>query len=157
MGGTSLVAALSSDGHPAWVPDVAWFATDQEQSATAEDIDRELHDAWLDFDSVIQRGNSMTIEGYREWPVQGRWLRVGRYPVVLSFNGVSRIDMHDPHGLGGIDVCGVESQRGKVTLTSCYIGHLSVSGDQLAATVTLSGTPSVERRWLRRRWEPTER
>lgn len=134
-----------------------WFATDQDLPATAEDIERELHDGWLDFSSIAHVGDSVTIAGYREQPIPGRWFRVGRFPVALSFVGVSRIDVHDPDGLGGIGVGDVKAEGGSMTLTSCFSGHLEVVGEELAATLKLSGVPSLERRWFRRRWEPSTR
>ena len=142
-------------GQSARVPDVAWFPSDQELSATAEDVDRELHDAWLDFSTVTRAGESVTIEGHRERPMPGGRFRVGRYPVVLTVTGAARIDTHDPDGLGGIAVCDVTMENGSMTLTSCSVGHLSVIGEHMAATITLSGTPSAERRRLSRRWVPT--
>jgi len=143
---------------PTWqsarVPDVGWFPSDQELSATAEDIGRELHDAWLDLLTVTHAGDSVTIEGYRERPAPGGWFRVGRYPVVLTVTGAARIDSHDPDGLGGIAVCDVTTESGSMTLTSGFVGHLAVIGEHLAAAITLSGTPSAERRRFSRRWVP---
>lgn len=136
------------------MPDQEWFATDRDLPATADDIERELHDAWLEFSSITHDGDAVTITGYREQPIRGRRLTRGRFPVVLSFSGVARIDIHDPDGLGGIGVGDVVAENGSMTLTSCFSGHLAVGGEHVTATLKLSGVPAVERRWLRRRWEP---
>jgi hypothetical protein len=135
------------------VPSNPWFATDQELPATVEDLDRELHDEWLDFATLTRDGVSATISGHRERPVGGGWFRVGRYPVVLTFNGVAEIEMNDPDHLGGIAVCDVTTARGSMTLSSCFVGHLRVTGHQLAVTITLSGTPDATRRRFSRRWQ----
>lgn len=136
------------------VPSDPWFATDQELPATADDLDRELHDEWLDFATLTRDGASATISGHREGPAGAGWFRVSRYPVVITFYGVTEIEMNDPDHLGGIAVCDVTTDNDAMTLSSCLVGHLRVTGSQLTATITLSGTPDATRRRLSRRWQP---
>lgn len=67
------------------------------------------------------------------------WFRIGRYLVVLTFDGVAEVEMNAPDHLGGIAACHVTTTRDALTLASCFLRHHRVTGQQLAATITLSG------------------
>lgn len=131
-----------------------WFATDQVLAATPADIERELHDAWLDFDSMVMNDARVIIGGHREGPVAGRWFMTGRYPVQLAVGGAQSVSCDDPAGLGGVGVGDVTTDDRGMTITSCYVGSLRILGAHLSATLVLSGRPAMVRRWPLGRWRP---
>jgi len=140
--------------HPERVSETEWFATDQELAATPADIERELHDAWLDFDSMDIDAARTIISGHRERPVNGRWFMTGRYPVELAVSGAESVNCDDPDGLGGVGVDNVTIDDRGMTITSCYVGSLTILGAHLSTTLVLAGRPTTVRRWPLGRWRP---
>lgn len=140
--------------HAESVSETEWFATDRPVEATPADIERELHDAWLDFDSIGMSAGSVRIRGHRERPVTGRWFTTGRYPVELAVTGGESVNCDDPDGLGGVGVGDVFADDRGMTITSCYVGSLTILGTQLSATLVLGGRPASVRRWPLGRWRP---
>jgi len=125
-------------------------------AATSADIERELHDAWLAFDSMDMNDARMIISGHRERPVTGRWFMTGRYPVELAVRGAKSVNCDDPDGLGGVGVGDVTTDDRGMTITSCYVGCLTILGTHLSATLVLAGRPTMLRRWPLGRWRPND-
>jgi hypothetical protein len=100
-----------------------------ERTVDAAALERELHDAWLDFGSLELTGGTLTLTGDRDFAVdeQGRYRR-GRFSWRARIEGVEAVAHDDPDEIGGIVVCTVESDAKRLSFIGCTPGRLVVDG-----------------------------
>lgn len=122
----------------------------------AADLRAALADAWLEFSGIEHSGGYLVVPGAVEQPQQPHRLfgQVQRHPFSLTFRYVSRFEVADASGLGGILVQDVEYRDTE----SCFCIRGRDSGQLLIWTpssnvfLEVDSQPAQVRRRLR--WRP---
>lgn len=106
-----------------------WLTAGPSHLVDAEVLNRELHDAWLDFGSARLADGQLWLSGDRDFAVAADGaVRRGRFRWQLTITGVSSFEIDDPDGLAGIVVCSVDQAADTLVFEGCTPGHLVVHG-----------------------------
>lgn len=115
-----------------------------------DDLDRELHDARLDLESVQRSGDALTVSGTVEHPTGDRSLPLlGRYPVLLTVRGVEDVSVEDDEGVGELFVEAVTYDSGTLRLESAIPGRILVRSRSPRFELQVGTEPIEFRRWGR--------
>lgn len=106
-----------------------FLVSGEEHIVDAAALTRELHDAWLDLDSVELHEGHLILNGDRYFAVRpsGK-VRHGRFGWTLDIEGAESFWVEDPHELSRIMVCSVEEEQGRIKFIGCTPGQLVVEG-----------------------------
>ncbi len=106
-----------------------WLAAGPSHLVDAEVLNRELHDAWLDFGSAGLTDGQLWLLGDRDFAVgTDGAVRRGRFWWQLTIAGVTSFEIDDPDGLAGIVVCSVDDAGDSLVFGGCTPGRLVVHG-----------------------------
>lgn len=125
---------------------------------SADEIDRQLHDAWIDLSSIEKPDGELVLHGIVERPLEhGAALpRLGRFAFSLSFRNVTRVIVDDPEEISSLLVGNVTyTEAGAFLFEGPIPGRVLAYTTEAHAELEFSPDPLEIRRWFR--WRSRQR
>lgn len=118
---------------------------------SAEQLDQELHDAWLDFDAVVEEPGVVIVRGMIEKPIPTQRTRIGRFPFELRVEG-QLTAVEDDERIGGVPIESVTYTDGVLRFEGGIPGRVLITAPRGEGELAVANDPVEVRRWFR--WRP---